>query len=158
MTYFYMVRIRCRFCRPVPSFPISRCSPPEMFQRLAKRESTSAVGLTSTPFLWSPSAAGELTPDRRLSHIGVAIPPRNACYFPDPLHLIASLCLSHSGGQKHRVALARAAYAASDIYLLDDPLSAVDAHVGRQIFDEVGGCTTVYWPGWGALAQGLRLV
>jgi predicted small lipoprotein YifL len=37
-----------------------------------------------------------------------------------------------SGGQKHRVALARAAYAAADVVLLDDPLSAVDAHVGRR--------------------------
>ncbi|PRW61038.1 multidrug resistance-associated 1 isoform X8 [Chlorella sorokiniana] len=40
-----------------------------------------------------------------------------------------------SGGQKHRVALARACYAAADVYLLDDPLSAVDAHVGRHLFD-----------------------
>ncbi len=40
-----------------------------------------------------------------------------------------------SGGQKHRVALARACYAEADIVLLDDPLSAVDAHVGRQLFD-----------------------
>ncbi|MEW5303174.1 MAG: hypothetical protein WDW36_005892 [Sanguina aurantia] len=41
-----------------------------------------------------------------------------------------------SGGQKHRVALARAVYANADVYLLDDPLSAVDAHVGRVLFDE----------------------
>eukprot|EP00850_Spirogloea_muscicola_P009079 SM000050S17004 [mRNA] locus=s50:312640:321290:- [translate_table: standard] len=40
-----------------------------------------------------------------------------------------------SGGQKHRVALARAVYADADVYLLDDPLSAVDAHVGRHLFD-----------------------
>lgn len=44
-----------------------------------------------------------------------------------------------SGGQKQRIALARAVYANADIYLLDDPLSAVDAHVGRHIFDNVIG-------------------
>ncbi|XP_004459255.1 ATP-binding cassette sub-family C member 2 isoform X1 [Dasypus novemcinctus] len=44
-----------------------------------------------------------------------------------------------SGGQKQRISLARATYQNSDIYILDDPLSAVDAHVGRHIFNKVLG-------------------
>ncbi|KAL8290351.1 hypothetical protein RQP46_002609 [Phenoliferia psychrophenolica] len=40
-----------------------------------------------------------------------------------------------SGGQKQRVNIARALYFNADIVLLDDPLSAVDAHVGKHLFD-----------------------
>ena len=44
-----------------------------------------------------------------------------------------------SGGQKQRVSLARAVYQDRDVYLMDDPLSAVDSHVGKHIFDNVIG-------------------
>ena len=37
------------------------------------------------------------------------------------------------------MSLARSVYQNNDIYLLDDPLSAVDAHVGKHIFDKVVG-------------------
>jgi len=44
-----------------------------------------------------------------------------------------------SGGQKQRISLARAAYSYSDIVLMDDPLSAVDAHVAKHIFEQLIG-------------------
>ena len=44
-----------------------------------------------------------------------------------------------SGGQKQRISLARAVYNNADVYLLDDPLSAVDTHVGKHIFNNVIG-------------------
>ncbi|CAA6668089.1 unnamed protein product [Spirodela intermedia] len=41
-----------------------------------------------------------------------------------------------SGGQKQRVSMARAVYSDSDVYIFDDPLSALDTHVGRLVFDK----------------------
>ncbi|XP_010522092.1 PREDICTED: ABC transporter C family member 2 [Tarenaya hassleriana] len=41
-----------------------------------------------------------------------------------------------SGGQKQRVSMARAVYSDSDVYIFDDPLSALDAHVGQQVFEK----------------------
>ncbi|RCK63639.1 Bile pigment transporter 1 [Candida viswanathii] len=45
--------------------------------------------------------------------------------------------VSLSGGQKARLALARAVYARADVYLLDDVLSAVDSNVGKKIIEKV---------------------
>lgn len=44
-----------------------------------------------------------------------------------------------SGGQKQRVALARAVYSDAELFLFDDPLSAVDIHVGKHLFENVIG-------------------
>ncbi|RWR73445.1 ABC transporter C family member 3-like protein isoform X1 [Cinnamomum micranthum f. kanehirae] len=54
-----------------------------------------------------------------------------------------------SGGQKQRIQIARALYQDADIYLLDDPFSAVDAHTGTHLFEEcilglLGSKTVIY--------------
>lgn len=41
-----------------------------------------------------------------------------------------------SGGQRARISVARALYSEAQIYLFDDPLSAVDANVARSLFDK----------------------
>lgn len=75
------------------------------------------------------SAASPAGPPLCLSQGFPGIPP--SAVSPQGVNL--------SGGQKQRVSLARAVYCNSDIYLFDDPLSAVDAHVGKHIFENVIG-------------------
>lgn len=58
--------------------------------------------------------------------------------------LVGDKGVSLSGGQKARVNLARAVYRQADIYILDDPLSSVDAHIGNFIFEE---CISTYLSG-----------
>lgn len=52
------------------------------------------------------------------------------------LTLVGDRGSSLSGGQKARISLARAVYNEADIYLLDDPLSAVDTNVGKHLFND----------------------
>ncbi|GKC43263.1 ABC transporter C family member 8-like protein [Tanacetum coccineum] len=72
---------------------------------------------------------------------------------------IFQIGLNMSGGQKQRIQLARAVYSDADIYLLDDPFSAVDAHTAATLFNDyvmtshkycayrcMGRCNTVTAP------------
>ena len=57
--------------------------------------------------------------------------------FPnEDLCIVGQRGVGLSGGQRARVSLARAVYSDADVFLLDDPLSAVDARVGQHIFDK----------------------
>jgi len=58
--------------------------------------------------------------------------------------IIGERGINLSGGQKARIGLARAAYASASLYLLDDPLSAVDAHVAGHLMKECLGSENGY--------------
>jgi ABC-type nitrate/sulfonate/bicarbonate transport system ATPase subunit len=67
------------------------------------------------------------------------VPDINAMHAGDQTE-IGERGINLSGGQRARVSLARSVYSqATDIYLLDDPLSAVDSVVGRRLFESVIG-------------------
>lgn len=53
------------------------------------------------------------------------------------LTVIGERGVNLSGGQKQRVQLARALYQDADLYLLDDPFSAVDAHTAASLFNVI---------------------
>ncbi len=84
----------------------------------------------------------EILPGGDMTEIGEKVHVYH-CYTPphaSHLHILTpSQGINLSGGQKQRVSLARAVYQEADVYLLDDPLSAVDSHVGKHIFDKVIG-------------------
>ena len=50
--------------------------------------------------------------------------------------LVGEKGINLSGGQRARISVARALYSDAQIYLFDDPLSAVDANVGKKLFEK----------------------
>uniref|UniRef100_A0A672ZR01 Cystic fibrosis transmembrane conductance regulator n=1 Tax=Sphaeramia orbicularis TaxID=375764 RepID=A0A672ZR01_9TELE len=79
----------------------------------------------------------ELIPQKYERVLRACALKRDLELLPDgDMTLIGDRGATLSGGQKARVNLARAVYQDADIYLLDDPLSAVDAEVGRHLFEK----------------------
>ncbi|KAM9820901.1 ATP-binding cassette sub-family C member 4-like [Neosynchiropus ocellatus] len=79
----------------------------------------------------------ELDPKRYKQVLKACALTKDLELLPDgDLTLIGDKGGTLSGGQKARVNLARAVYDVADIYLLDDPLSAVDTEVGKHIFEQ----------------------
>uniref|UniRef100_A0A914XPA2 ABC-type glutathione-S-conjugate transporter n=1 Tax=Plectus sambesii TaxID=2011161 RepID=A0A914XPA2_9BILA len=70
---------------------------------------------------------------------GCALLPDFAVLQAGDMTEIGEKGINLSGGQKARVSMARAVYQNNDIYLLDDPISAVDSHVARHLFTKVIG-------------------
>ncbi|KAB5588814.1 Metal resistance protein YCF1 [Ceratobasidium theobromae] len=68
-----------------------------------------------------------------------ALRPDLALFNDGDLTEVGEKGITLSGGQRARISLARTVYARADLYLLDDPLAAVDAHVARHVFDQVIG-------------------
>ncbi|KOB64158.1 ABC transporter family C protein ABCC2, partial [Operophtera brumata] len=109
-----------------------------------------------------PTAAGNLNVKGKISYacqeswlfpatvrdnilFGLAYDSKKYLEFPyGDQSLVGERGVSLSGGQRARINLARAVYREADIYLLDDPLSAVDANVGRMLFE---GCIKGYLRG-----------
>ncbi|XP_035029328.1 canalicular multispecific organic anion transporter 1 [Hippoglossus stenolepis] len=84
---------------------------------------------------------GSPTEERRLQEVieATALCPDLELLPAGDMTEIGEKGINLSGGQKQRISLARAVYSQADVYLLDDPLSAVDSHVGKHIFDKVIG-------------------
>ncbi|XP_072539978.1 ATP-binding cassette sub-family C member 4 isoform X1 [Salminus brasiliensis] len=79
----------------------------------------------------------ELQPQRYEKVLRACALKRDMELLPEgDLTIIGDRGATLSGGQKARINLARAVYQDADIYLLDDPLSAVDAEVGRHLFEQ----------------------
>ncbi|GJN18722.1 hypothetical protein PR202_gb05915 [Eleusine coracana subsp. coracana] len=67
---------------------------------------------------------------------GCALDKDVALWANGDMTLVEERGINLSGGQKQRIQLARALYSDADVYLLDDPFSAVDAHTGAHLFKE----------------------
>ena len=111
------------------------------------RRSPGAVGyFAQTPFILNETLRGNILLGAPIDEAWYQTVLAACALLPDlkvlpggDMTQIGEKGINLSGGQKARIALARACYARTRTLILDDPLSAVDAHVGRHIFREVLG-------------------
>ncbi|KDO18969.1 hypothetical protein SPRG_14806 [Saprolegnia parasitica CBS 223.65] len=101
----------------------------------------SVAYVSQQPFIQNASVRANITFGLPFEAAKYADAVRVSCLEPDLRVLphgdsteIGEKGITLSGGQRTRVALARAMYSDADIYLLDDILAAVDSHVGADIF------------------------
>lgn len=99
--------------------------------------------VSQTPWVFSGTLRDNILfnntyePQRYSKVIEVCALERDIDLFPDgDLTMLGERGVVLSGGQRARIGLARAVYANADLYLLDDPLSAVDAEVAHHIFEQ----------------------
>ncbi|KAJ3103612.1 Multidrug resistance-associated protein 4 [Phlyctochytrium bullatum] len=97
---------------------------------------------TQTPFIFSGTIEENILFGQPLSEprlrdvIRASAMESDMALFPKGRHtVIGERGITLSGGQRARLALARALYSDADVYLLDDPLAAVDAAVGKYLFE-----------------------
>ena len=74
-----------------------------------------------------------------MSRCGCVVPASPSMRTPGSVPLLWPQGMNLSGGQKQRLSLARAVYRKATVYLLDDPLAALDAHVSQHVFNQVIG-------------------
>ncbi|KAN0028502.1 hypothetical protein ACTFIV_010347 [Dictyostelium citrinum] len=98
---------------------------------------------TQQPFLLSSSLRDNILFGKEMNFQRYKQVIEACCLTPDLLQLaakdlteIGERGINLSGGQKQRISLARALYANSDCYILDEPLSAVDPEVGNHLFNK----------------------
>ncbi|KAL4437735.1 hypothetical protein ABPG74_012410 [Tetrahymena malaccensis] len=93
------------------------------------------------PYIFSSTVRENILFGSQFDQEWYSLVVKNCCLLPDfeqmdqgDLTVIGERGVNLSGGQKARICLARAVYSKADLYLLDDPLSAVDSKVAKDLF------------------------
>lgn len=109
--------------------------------KAGKREAKSLSYCDQVPFIQNATVRDNILFGKPFNEEHYRETIKVCCLIPDlkllpagDLTEIGARGVNLSGGQRARVSLARAVYSKSDICLLDDPLSAVDVHVGKSLF------------------------